>query len=260
MPEGTNRVLDRRTLAHDNKNLLPWLRTGMSVLDVGCGSGAITYGIAEKVGTSGKVIGMDTSAELIQQAGEKYKATPNLSFVVADVHSWQTSMRFDLISSARTLQWLQKPQQAIDKMKSLLNDEGLISVLDYNHEKIEWSPAPPPSMARFYAAFLQWRKDAGMNNRIADSLEFSFLKAGLDVMQISDESELSRREDADFYQAAGIWKVVAETRGKQLVADGFISEEDRLTTIEEYDHWLTADAVSMKMYLRAITGQKKKVE
>jgi hypothetical protein len=52
-------------------------------------------------------------------------------------------------------------------MYSLLKPGGTVSILDYNHEALEWQPQPPVSMQRFYATFLRWRGDAGMNNHIA---------------------------------------------------------------------------------------------
>ena len=41
-------VLNRRTLEIDHRVLAGVLRPGMSVLDVGCGTGAITAGIARR--------------------------------------------------------------------------------------------------------------------------------------------------------------------------------------------------------------------
>ncbi len=53
------RVLSRPTLERDHRSLAKLLQPGMSVLDVGCGTGAIIAGIAQAVGPSGRVVGMD---------------------------------------------------------------------------------------------------------------------------------------------------------------------------------------------------------
>jgi ubiquinone/menaquinone biosynthesis C-methylase UbiE len=253
MPKGTNAVLDRRTLETDNKNLLPLLKNGMKVMDVGCGSGAITQGIAQRIGDQGRVIGLDTSEHLIGAAQEKNSHLANLSFEQGDVFTYVTTEKFDLITSARTLQWLDQPQLAISKMKSLLNQGGCMSILDYNHEKIEWEPALPESMVHFYKEFLHWRTDAGFDNQIADELGALLSKSGLNDIRISDESELSKKEDPEFQAAAGIWNTVAETRGQQMVKDSFITEEERLAAIRDYTQWLNHGSF-MKMYLLAATG------
>src|SRR4051812_19625123 len=98
MPEGTNKVLDRRTLEADNKNLLKYLTADLHVLDVGCGSGAITAGIAAKVA---KVTGIDTSENLVTQAKEHYAEIPNLEFLVADINTFNPTERYDVITAAR---------------------------------------------------------------------------------------------------------------------------------------------------------------
>jgi len=80
MPAGANKILDERTMADDNRNLLSLLKKGMNVLDVGCGSGAITkiynnhrsgwccYGV------------IDISEELIGIAKERHAAIGNIFF------------------------------------------------------------------------------------------------------------------------------------------------------------------------------------
>jgi ubiquinone/menaquinone biosynthesis C-methylase UbiE len=230
------------------------LKKGMTVMDVGCGSGAITKGIAEIVGVNGKVVGVDTSTELISLARKKLNTIRNLSFQVTDILKFETNQRFDLITAARTMQWMNDPKRALVKMKSLLKKGGCISILDYNHEKIVWQPALPPGMVHFYNSFLKWRRDAGMNNQIADHLKTLFIEVGLKNIRATDESESSFNEDDDFLETAGIWKTVAETRGHQLVKDGYVTEAERLTALVEYGQWLNHDGTSMKMYLLATTG------
>ena len=65
MPSGSELFLDRRSLSTDHRALAAALAPGMSVLDVGCGSGAITRGIADAVGPTGSVVGTDINLSLI---------------------------------------------------------------------------------------------------------------------------------------------------------------------------------------------------
>ncbi|MDJ1473498.1 class I SAM-dependent methyltransferase [Xanthocytophaga flava] len=254
MPSGTAPVLDRRTLENSNRNLLSLVKPGLTVLDVGCGTGAITKDIARLVGANGSVVGIDLSEELINAAKTNHTFFSNLSFQVQDIFTYESDLRFDLITTARTLQWMNRPKEALLKMKSLLVNGGCISVLDYNHTKIEWLPAPPASMQQFYEAFLLWRADAGMDNKIADNLQTIFSEIGLKNTTITNESEFYHNKESDFYDTAGIWNKVAETRGNQLVKDGYITESQRISAIQDYDKWLKNDAISMKLYLLGVTG------
>lgn len=256
MPSGTNAVLDQRSLEASNANLLTVLRPGQRVLDVGCGSGAITAGIAAQVGTDGLVTGIDRSADLIGQAQQKFAAVGNLRFEAVDVLDYNPELRYDVITTARTLQWIADPLVVIQKMVGLLGPGGVLCVLDYNHELIEWEPGPPKEMRYFYDSFLRWRSDAGMYNDVIDRLPAMLASLGLRITLNRDESEYRQREDAGFQTHLGIWRKVAETRGKQLVSDGYVTEEQRLAAIDAYTRWCETEARSMRLYLKAVHAQR----
>jgi ubiquinone/menaquinone biosynthesis C-methylase UbiE len=256
MPAGTNRILDQRTLQRDNQNLLKWLKRGLSVLDVGCGSGAITKGMADMVGPAGKLTGIDPSDNLISLARSNFGATTNLHFEVANINTYAPAEKYDLISSARVLQWLDNPQEVLARMANLLKPGGCLSILDYNHEKIEWLPEPPATMKKFYQAFLQWRKDVGFDNAIADHLKEMFEKLELAQIAIEERHETTMKGEPDFQQRASIWSEVALHRGPQLVNDGYITEEERQDAYFDYNAWVKNECQSMRMYLLATEGLK----
>lgn len=251
MPTGASAVLDERSLESSNANLLPVLKEGQRVLDVGCGSGAITQGIAKKVGEKGWVLGIDRSAELIDLAKNKFSPIRNLAFDKTDILNYDTDIRFDIITTARTLQWIADPIPVIRKMISLLAPGGLLCVLDYNHTLIEWKPEPPQSMLFFYEQFLRWRSDSGMDNNIGDHIGEILKEQKLTINTIQDQSEYSEQGTADFQTHIAIWTKVAQTRGNQLVTDGYLTEEQRQNAIDEYTKWCHTNARSMKLNLKA---------
>ncbi len=63
MPAGAERVLDRRSLMGSHRQLAALLRPGMSVLDVGCGTGAIIADVADAVGSQGLAVGADINGD-----------------------------------------------------------------------------------------------------------------------------------------------------------------------------------------------------
>ena len=253
MPEGTSAILDARSLQTANRRLAALVRPGLSVLDVGCGTGAITRGIAEVVGRQGRVVGVDVNASMIDKARAAHGDVPGLVFEVADVHALRSGA-FDIVAASRVLQWLADPGAALRAMAAAAKPGGRVVVLDYNHEKAAWTPEPPPSMRRFYAAFLAWRAAAGMDNAIADHLVDLFAGAGLDDIVTTDQHEVARRGDGDFETRAGIWAAVAATRGRQMVADGAISEPERGAAEADYRAWLHAGGASHVQYLLAVEG------
>ncbi|QIP16619.1 methyltransferase domain-containing protein [Spirosoma aureum] len=256
MPAAYNPVLERRTVENANQNLLKYLRPGLSVLDVGCGSGAITRSIAEKVGPTGRILGIDPNDKLIEQARQNSGSLPGLDFRQGDIYTFDTDERFDLITIARTLQWLADPKAALINMKRFVKPGGYLSVLDFNHEKISWHPEPPEAMKTFYAAFLKWRQDAGFDNAIADHLADLMSTIGFTDIRVENQSELAQKTDPTFAVASRLWAEVAELRGLQLVNSGYISEELRVRAIADYDNWIQTVGESMTVYMLAVEAKQ----
>jgi len=249
------KIFDNRSLKVDYRTLTPILKEGIIVLDVGCGTGAISKDIARIVGAKGKVIGIDNTEKFIKSGKQTYKEIKNLELVHTDLFEFNPIEKFDLIVSARVLQWLINPKNALQKMKALLKPDGQISVLDYNHEGLEWNPAPPQSMKLFYNTFLKWRKDAGMNNRIAEDLSAMMEEVGFYSIEVINSDEYYERARDDFKSKVGIWSKVAGST--QMVEEGYLDNELRLKAIAEYDEWLATEAVSMTMKLNEVRGKIK---
>src|SRR4051812_35224492 len=74
------RILARRTLERDHRCLAELLRPGMAVLDVGCGTGAITAGVVKAVGPQGYVMGIDRDEALLEVGRTEHATVPNLHF------------------------------------------------------------------------------------------------------------------------------------------------------------------------------------
>ncbi|HKZ36175.1 MAG TPA: methyltransferase domain-containing protein, partial [Chryseolinea sp.] len=231
----------------------PILKKGMRVLDVGCGTGAISKGIAKYVGESGFVIGIDNTESFIQSGKESYKSVPNLELVHNDLFNFKPDEKFDLIVSARVLQWLSNPKEALSILKGMLKPTGQISILDYNHDALEWKPNPPESMAKFYKTFLKWRADAGMNNQIAEDLADYFKELGFHDIEVLNSDEVYKKGDPNFTSKVAIWSKVAGS--SQMVEEGYIKDEDRLQAIEDYNKWIDTDAELMIMKLKEVRGK-----
>lgn len=142
----------------------------MFVLDFGCGTGAITAGIAKAVAPGGEVIGIDRDDQLLDIGRRQQADQRNLRFVTADLMAFEMEPSFDVVTAARTLQWVSDPEFAIRKMAGLCRPGGTVLVLDYDHLSNRWEPSPPAAFLRFYDAFLSWRDANGWDNRMAANL------------------------------------------------------------------------------------------
>lgn len=251
-----SKIIDTRTLNDSHKRLAEIIKPGMTVLDIGCGTGAITSGIAEVVGPNGRVIGIDNNQELIEKARQINENNPIISFEVGDIYQLPYQNEFDIVTSARVLQWLSKPKAALQQMAQAVKSQGTVLILDYNHTKISWEPEIPKTMQDFYDAFLRWRSDAGMDNEIADHLPDMFNELGFLNIKTTKQNEHTKHIDSDFLSKITIWADVATIKGIQMVNDGFISEDQRAQAEEDFRKWLNTSAKSQDMYLLAVEGTK----
>src|SRR5579884_2857035 len=212
------RILGRRTLARDHRHLVGLLRPGIMVLDVGCGTGSITAGIADAVGPDGQVVGVDRDETLLSIAREQYC---HLRFESGDAASLPYRGTFDIVTAARTLQWIAEPKRAIASMKQAAKGGGMLVILDYNHRATEWIPEPPDDFIQFYDAFLAWREANGWDNEMGDHLPELLRSAGLVSLETHVQDETTVRGDADFAERTGIWSEVIENLGERLVNAGY---------------------------------------
>ena len=65
----------RRWLQNPRKILKPYIKDGMTVLDLGCGPGFFTIELAQMVGETGKVIAVDLQEGMLQKLNDKFTGT-----------------------------------------------------------------------------------------------------------------------------------------------------------------------------------------
>lgn len=249
--DASAKIFDNRSLEKDYTTLVPFLRKGMRILDVGCGTGGITKDIAMRVGPTGFVVGVDNTKAFIDHGRDHFGYVSNMELIWEDLFSYHPKEKFDLVVAARVLQWIPDVKGALAVLRSFIKPGGSLSVLDYNHEALEWKPDPPSSMTKFYNAFLSWRAHAGMDNRLCENLEGHFYKCGFRDIEVYNADEIYSRSDVDFIERMSIWTKVAGL--KQLVAEGFIDEASRLKAIADYNEWIP-NARSMTMRLKEVRG------
>jgi SAM-dependent methyltransferase len=210
----------------------------MDILDVGCGTGAITADIARAVGPDGTVLGIDREDANLAGAVQQYGGMQNLRFEAVDIlmPGDRFNNRFDIVTAARTIQWISEPQRAICNMKQAAKPGGRVIILDYNLDETRWEPDPPVDFLRFYQAFLDWRNANRWDNQMASHLTALFHSEGLVDVARHASDELVRCGDPDFFDAyaSGIWLYVIQTLGPKLVQAGFLEENVRLCAEGDY--------------------------
>lgn len=100
------------------------------VLDVGCGGGATSRYLAERVGSSGRVLGVDISSTILAVAKERSGYMPHLRFEVGDAQTMNLGEdAFDLIYSRFGVMFFQDVIAAFTNLHRALKPTGRLMFL-----------------------------------------------------------------------------------------------------------------------------------
>ena len=173
--QATVRQHGRRTAEEAAAFLLPELKAGMRLLDVGCGPGSITRGLAQHL-APGDVIGLDLSKDTLAAARQDaaVRGITNLRYEEGSVYDLPfPSESFDVVFAHQVLQHLREPAQAIDQMLRVLRSGGLIAVRDVDWGTVAYWPSDP-WIDRFINLHIQTWSQNGGDPRIGRKLRALF--------------------------------------------------------------------------------------
>jgi SAM-dependent methyltransferase len=131
-----------RTAENSAAHLLPHLRPGQALLDVGCGPGTITVDLAARV-APGPTIGIDEAPAAIE-AASALDAGPTVRFALGDVMALDAADgSFDVVHAHQVLQHLPDPVGALREMARVCRPGGLVAARDSDYAAMTWYPLDP---------------------------------------------------------------------------------------------------------------------
>lgn len=122
---------------------------GERVLDVGSGPGFLAAAIAERVGSAGRVCGVDISAPLLDYARTTFGAVPVLQFGEADATRLPfADASFDALVCTQVLEYVADVDTALAEFARVLRPGGRVVVMDTDWDSAVWNCSDPDRMAR----------------------------------------------------------------------------------------------------------------
>jgi len=114
----------QQTMAAEALSLLS-LQGDEHILDLGCGNGKVTAGIASLV-PRGSVVGVDASTDMIALATKSFgsQTYPNLRFEVSDIRTIRFADEFDLVVSFNALHWIPQQGEALKAIRTAMKPGG----------------------------------------------------------------------------------------------------------------------------------------
>jgi ubiquinone/menaquinone biosynthesis C-methylase UbiE len=126
---GQLRTLWRRTID------LAFLQPGEQALDVGCGTGTLALAVARRVGASGRVVGIDPSAQQIARARAKAaRRHAPIEFQIAVIEQLPfPDQTFDVVFSTLMMHHLPAPlkRQGLAEIARVLKPGGRLVIGDF---------------------------------------------------------------------------------------------------------------------------------
>ena len=198
------------------------LRKGMKCLDMGCGGGHVTRFLAEMVGDTGKVVGIDRDAEILDLARRDADAAGlrNVELRCADALAYQEEGEYDLVYARFLLTHLSEPQKCLDAMLGACKPSGVVVIEDI---EFTGSFCYPPSAAyeRYVDLYQQAVSRLGGDPNIGPKLPGMLRRAGADLVQVN-VVQPTHLEGAGKYMASVTMKRIADT----VVSEGLASKEE----------------------------------
>jgi ubiquinone/menaquinone biosynthesis C-methylase UbiE len=134
-----------RTVENSAGYLLPDLTSGQRVLDIGCGPGSITLGLATLV-APGQTVGLDREVAplVVARAAATEQGVRNVGFTVGDVYQLDfPDDSFDIVHAHQVLQHLTDPIAALREMSRVCRPGGIVAARDADYAAMSWYPADP---------------------------------------------------------------------------------------------------------------------
>jgi SAM-dependent methyltransferase len=159
--------------------LLPHLRSGQHVLDVGCGVGAIALDLAATAQPA-RVVGVDPDEAQIALARTSavQRAIGNVRFEVGSAYEIPfPNCSFDVVYANAVVFYLREPALALAEMRRVLRPGGLAAVSDDNLSTIVFSP-DLPELRLAASLFERAVAHEGGNTRYSQHLRGLMLDAG----------------------------------------------------------------------------------
>ncbi|MGY1640128.1 class I SAM-dependent methyltransferase [Geodermatophilus sp. SYSU D00703] len=173
------------------------LRPGMTVADVGCGPGEVTLAVAERVGPTGAVVGVDDAPRPLERARRRVEEAGlrNVTFEQSDVTCWRPAEPVDAVVGRFILLHLPEPVAQVARLVDVVRPGGVIAFQDV---ALLTRAAQPelPLLTAFTGWFLETMVRADRPIDMALRLAAVFGAAGLPAPVLTAAAPVERGGDA----------------------------------------------------------------
>jgi ubiquinone/menaquinone biosynthesis C-methylase UbiE len=242
-------LLERRNAETCAHHLLPSLESGMTMLDVGCGPGSISVGLATIV-SPGKLIGIDIEASQVEMATQAAAdgGHANATFQVADVTDLPfDDDSFDAAATHAVLMHVPDTQAALSELIRVVRPGGVIGA----RETIWSSNILGATEAGFTAGLDAFEQLLLANSGHPDKsseLKVDFIAAGLDDVVASASLErFAAPDDVKWFASFAKAFINTPSYAEAMDATGIADATHRESWNTKLDEWTSDPAAHFAM-------------
>jgi arsenite methyltransferase len=206
------------------------LRLGERVFDVGSGPGLLAAEMAQAVGPTGHVTGLDISDAMLtisQRHANELDGTGRLSFVKADATALPfADATFDAATSIQVYEYVTDLPSALTELHRVLRPGGRALILDTDWDSIVWHATDADRMRQLLAAWMKRFADPHLPRSLASQLR----AAGFQVNQPEVLVLLNPEYRPDTYSVAN-----GEIMADFAVARGGLTREEANAWMADLD-------------------------
>ena len=228
-----------RTAENSAAHLLPHLRPGHALLDVGCGPGTITVDLATRVAPGG-VVGLDASTTVIAEA-RSLAGRSAATFLVGDLFVLPfADDTFDVVHAHQVLQHVGRPVEALAEMRRVCRPGGIVAVRDSDYPQMTWFP-DDAVLGRAFQAYGALTRINGANWDAGRRLLSWSLAAGFtDVVPSASAWCFATPDERRWWGELWAERFTRSALAEQLVAHRVADEDELETFAAALRRWMAA--------------------
>ena len=175
------------------------IKQGMKVLDLGSGVGDVAMLLAEMVGPSGSVIGLDLDHDAILHARERTVAAQfhNVTFVHSDFAHYRPELPLDAIVGRLVLMYQADPATALTPLIKHLVPGGVVAFIE---PWFQPPPGPDSTLKTTVTCIVETLRRSDAHVDLGPRLHRVFQAAGLPLPSMRFEAVMDPRDDSPLYQ------------------------------------------------------------
>jgi SAM-dependent methyltransferase len=220
--------------------LLPHLRSGLDVLDAGCGVGSIALDLAPTI-APGRIVGVDLDPEQIEIARRTAKARgiENAEFTTGSVLELPfEEATFDVVYANAVLFYLREQKPALVEMRRVLRPGGIAAVSDDDISTVAFSP-DWPELRLGARLFERAVAHEGGNSHYSRHLRRLMLEAGFARTEgVAHAPEVyGTQERTRWFAEFAVGLFGAPVMSRLIVDEGWATQDELDAMLDAFPRW-----------------------